>query len=136
VIKNAVKFTPEGGEISVATRMRENPARFVLTVTDSGIGMTAPELARVFDAFVQGDHSGGQSEHRFGGLGLGLAISRMLTELHGGTIRAASEGRDRGSTFVVELPLTVAPEGATAAGKSFRPQEEFETAERGKAGPE
>jgi len=102
VLKNAVKFTSPGGRISVETATREG--RVSVRVTDSGIGLTAVELARIFDAFTQGDHAGEDGSHRFGGLGLGLAISRMVVELHKGTITATSEGRDRGASFVIELP--------------------------------
>jgi PAS domain S-box-containing protein len=106
ILKNAVKFTPEGGHISVRTEVltAQNKVRF--EVTDSGIGMTDGEISRAFLAFTQGDHAvGGVGAHRFGGLGLGLTITKMLVDLHGGSIRAFSEGRDKGSTFQVDLPL-------------------------------
>jgi CheY-like chemotaxis protein len=74
-------------------------------ISDSGIGMTDDELNRIFKAFSQGDHAAGSS-HRFGGLGLGLAISRKIVELHSGRIHAASEGRNKGSAFIIELPVT------------------------------
>jgi signal transduction histidine kinase/CheY-like chemotaxis protein len=103
LISNAVKFTPEGGTITF--RCRPSPAgRVRLEVSDSGIGIEPQALPRIFDAFEQG----GQSVARiFGGLGLGLAITKALVTLHGGTITAHSEGKDRGSTFFVELPLFV-----------------------------
>ncbi len=106
VVSNAVKFTPPGGSISVSSRWLEADRLLVVTVTDSGIGLTAAELARIFDAFVQGDHAEGTSTHRFGGMGLGLAISKMMVGLHGGSIAASSAGRGQGATFVVELPTT------------------------------
>lgn len=102
VLKNAAKFTPKDGTITVATRCENR--RGVVTISDTGIGMTSEELQRIFDAFAQGDHASGHA-HRFGGLGLGLAISKTLIELHGGTIAARSEGRGRGSSFRIELPL-------------------------------
>jgi PAS domain S-box-containing protein len=102
VLKNAAKFTPEGGSVRVATR--EEAGNVVITITDSGIGLTAEERGRIFEAFTQGDHASGQSAHRFGGLGLGLAISRMLMESHGGRIEASSEGRGRGAVFTITLP--------------------------------
>ena len=107
VLKNAVKFTPERGEIAIRTECNEEDA-IAITVSDTGIGMTADELAGVFEAFRQGDHASNPdwSGHRFGGLGLGLAITRMLVELHSGSIRASSSGRNAGSTFVITLPLT------------------------------
>ncbi|HYP17265.1 MAG TPA: hybrid sensor histidine kinase/response regulator, partial [Opitutus sp.] len=105
VLKNAVKFTPAYGEISISTRMTAEPATLTIEIVDSGIGLDPSEIERIFDAFSQGDHAGPGGSHRFGGVGLGLAISRMLVELHHGSIRAASEGRGRGATFTVELPL-------------------------------
>jgi PAS domain S-box-containing protein len=107
VLKNAVKFTPDRGRVVVSTSISSSGETFVLNVADTGIGITPAEIGHIFDAFVQGEHARGLGSHRFGGLGLGLAISRMLVELHSGTIRAESEGRDRGSTFIVELPLEV-----------------------------
>jgi signal transduction histidine kinase len=113
VLKNAVKFTPEGGRIAVA--VSEDPAsgRLVVTVTDSGIGLTPEELPRIFQVFGQGEHAQ-EGPHRFGGLGLGLAISKTLAELHEGTIRATSAGRDRGATFAIDLPLLVVAPTASA----------------------
>ena len=106
VLKNAVKFTPEGGKISVATSLTAGGATLTLRIADSGIGMTEVEIGRVFQAFSQGDHASGDAAiHRFGGLGLGLAITQNLVELHGGKIQAFSDGRDRGSVFQVDLPL-------------------------------
>ncbi|HEY4989937.1 MAG TPA: PAS domain S-box protein, partial [Opitutaceae bacterium] len=116
VLKNAVKFTPEGGKVVVATLMEPARGVFAFRVTDTGIGITAPELAHIFDAFVQGEHSRGAGSHRFGGLGLGLAISRKLVELHSGRITAASEGRNQGSTFVIEIPLETAAPGSEGKG--------------------
>lgn len=75
--------------------------------------MSPDELARVFESFTQGEHAKEDGSHHFGGLGLGLTISRVLLQLHSGTIRASSAGRDQGSRFVIELPLAV---GAGAGG--------------------
>ncbi|HEX2852374.1 MAG TPA: MEDS domain-containing protein [Opitutaceae bacterium] len=105
ILKNAVKFTARGGRISIETRVLAERRRFTAKITDSGIGMTATELPRVFDAFSQGEHAGHGGSHVFGGLGLGLAIARRLVELHEGHISATSPGRDGGSEFVIELPL-------------------------------
>ena len=102
VIKNAVKFTPPNGRITIETTVENG--RFTAKISDTGIGMTAAEVARVFKAFAQGDHAGGGGSHRFGGLGLGLAISKNLVELHHGQISAASAGRNEGSQFTIELP--------------------------------
>ena len=108
ILKNAAKFTPEGGRISLRTFRRTDVSRVEVAITDTGVGMTTPELARVFDAFAQGDHAHDGRSHKFGGLGLGLAISRSLVTLHSGVISAASAGLGRGSTFSVELPIAVA----------------------------
>ncbi len=110
ILKNAVKFTPEHGTVSVETRLAEDARTVAISFSDSGLGLTEAELSRVFDAFAQGEHAIGGA-HRFGGLGLGLAISRKLVEAHGGTISAASEGRNLGAKFTVTLPMTqhVAP---------------------------
>ena len=102
VLKNAVKFTPEGGTVTLRTRDGGN-GWLVVEVADTGIGIAPGEQERIFEAFVQGDRTLG-ARHRFGGLGLGLAISRKLVELHGGRIHASSGGIGRGATFVIELP--------------------------------
>ena len=105
VLKNAVKFTHEGGHITVETRDNRETGKILVRVTDTGIGLTPEETSYIFSAFSQGDHAGMHGSHRFGGLGLGLTISRMLVELHAGTIRAESAGRAKGSAFTVELPV-------------------------------
>jgi CheY-like chemotaxis protein len=104
VIKNAVKFTPRGGQIRVGSRVDQTAGLLLVTIADTGIGMTAEENSRIFAAFAQGDHAA-RGNTRFGGLGLGLAISRMLVQLHSGTISAQSDGRDRGAVFTIEFPL-------------------------------
>lgn len=105
VLKNAVKFTPRGGRITVRSRTGPALDEIALEISDSGIGMEPHEVSRVFGAFAQGDHADQGRGHRFGGLGLGLAISRKLVELHAGKIAAASGGRGQGSTFTIALPL-------------------------------
>lgn len=106
ILTNAVKFTPKNGTVSVETSMvRHSNTSLLVRITDTGIGMTPEESARVFQAFVQGDHAGANGSHRFGGLGLGLAISKNLIHLHSGTITTESAGRNQGSTFTVTLPL-------------------------------
>jgi signal transduction histidine kinase/ActR/RegA family two-component response regulator len=112
VLKNAAKFTPPEGSIRIATIDRD--AELVIRITDTGVGMDEEEQARVFDAFVQGNHARDQNGHRFGGLGLGLAISRRLVELHGGTIVAHSDGSGKGSTFTLTFPLASRPAAAPA----------------------
>jgi PAS domain S-box-containing protein len=103
VLKNAVKFTPPNGQITIATA-DGNASRLTIRITDTGLGMNSAELARAFGAFMQGDHAGTAGTHRFGGLGLGLAISAKLVELHSGKITAQSAGRHLGSSFQIELP--------------------------------
>jgi CheY-like chemotaxis protein len=109
VLKNAAKFTPCGGAVTVETRYNPGETHAAVAITDTGIGMSEGEIERVFDAFVQGDHATRRTHH-FGGLGLGLAISKMLVNLHEGKIAASSEGAGRGSTFTVELPVVPAAE--------------------------
>lgn len=99
LLNNAVKFTPEGGMIQLVAA---NPDRehLRLSVVDSGIGIEPDNLSVIFDAFEQG----GQSITReFGGLGLGLAISKAIADQHGGVLTASSPGRNRGSNFTLEL---------------------------------
>jgi PAS domain S-box-containing protein len=103
LIKNAIKFTPAGGQITVSSEVRDE--RLFIAITDTGIGMTPEEIARLFTAFSQGNHANKNNAHRFGGLGLGLAISKKLAEFHSGQIHAKSEGINLGSTFTVEIPL-------------------------------
>ncbi len=121
VLKNAVKFTPEEGTVRVRTRDLPESDHLEIEIRDTGIGMTHEELERVFDAFAQGDHARGGGSHRFGGVGLGLAISRMIVEMHRGKIRATSEGPGKGSVFSVELPLGDGGEVEVASRSMSRP---------------
>jgi PAS domain S-box-containing protein len=100
LLQNAVKFTPEGGRVEL--RMKPAGRRVRVIVSDTGRGIEADFLPAVFDRFSQGDMS---RTRRHGGLGLGLALSKQLVEMHGGTIEAASAGAGRGATFTVTLPL-------------------------------
>jgi PAS domain S-box-containing protein len=104
VLRNAVHFTPDDGSILVETRVFTLERHVEVAIADSGMGIAAEDLTRIFDTFTQGDAAPG-APRRTGGLGLGLAISRTLVELHGGSIRATSPGRGCGSTFTVRLPL-------------------------------
>jgi PAS domain S-box-containing protein len=113
VLKNAAKFTPCGGAVTVETRYNPGETHAAVAITDTGIGMSEGEIERVFDAFVQGDHATRRTHH-FGGLGLGLAISKMLVNLHEGKIAASSAGAGRGSTFTIELPVVAAAEVSKA----------------------
>jgi signal transduction histidine kinase len=103
LLTNAARFTPPEGTIRVAARAEGELV--VVSVEDTGIGIAPALLPRVFDAFVQGR----RSEAVRGGLGLGLAIVRSLTELHGGRVSAASRETGQGTKFVVELPLLKGP---------------------------
>ncbi len=120
LLKNAIKFTAENGEIAISS---SNPSPEVLTISvrDTGIGMEPEVMQRIFDPFEQGNRS---FERRFGGLGLGLAISKSLAQAHGGTLTAQSDGRDRGSTFLLSMQTTSPVEGsaipATASGETSR----------------
>ncbi len=103
LLGNALKFTPKGGEIRVVVQRHGGLAQMI--VSDTGQGIPADELPHVFERFRQGDP--GTSRYQ-GGLGLGLAISKQLVELHGGTISAHSAGREKGATFTASFPLRAA----------------------------
>jgi signal transduction histidine kinase len=103
VLKNAVKFTPAGGTVTVGTTVDPEAESLIVSIADTGIGLSPAELERIFDAFSQGDHAQGGA-HRFGGLGLGLTISQGIIHHHGGELRALSAGLGQGATFTIELP--------------------------------
>jgi PAS domain S-box-containing protein len=100
LLKNAVKFTPEGGTVTVTTAVGEDGGCQV-RVRDDGMGIAPEVLPRIFEAFEQGHD---KITRQFGGMGLGLAITKALVELHGGTIRAESEGIGKGTTFEIIWP--------------------------------
>ncbi|MBL9187082.1 MAG: PAS domain S-box protein [Opitutaceae bacterium] len=110
VLKNAVKFSLPHGAVRVSTAVLV-AGRCEVRVRDAGIGIAPEVLPKIFDAFEQGDPG---ITREFGGLGLGLAISKALVELQGGCIRAESAGPGQGATFVIELPLH---SGATGVGR-------------------
>ncbi|MFI5457596.1 MAG: histidine kinase N-terminal 7TM domain-containing protein, partial [Isosphaerales bacterium] len=117
LIKNAIKFTPSGGQVTVRSRDREgacdgeSAARLVIEVSDTGIGIEPDSLGRIFDIMEQG---GTAATRQFGGLGLGLTLSRSIVEQLDGRLAAASAGAGLGATFTVEMPTVPAP--ATAPG--------------------
>jgi PAS domain S-box-containing protein len=110
LLRNALKFTPAGGEILVGSWNRDGT--LVVEVEDNGIGLEAAELTRIFEPFSQVEPSeppAGGISRTSEGLGLGLAICKGITDLHGGTLEAQSLGRGRGSRFIVQLPTTTLP---------------------------
>ena len=109
LLSNAVKFTPEGGAVTVTTGRHKE--QVWLAVQDTGVGIPKDELARIWDPFYQVEST---LRRRHGGSGLGLTIVRRLVELHGGLVRAESEGENRGSRFTFPLPVASAPAVADA----------------------
>jgi PAS domain S-box-containing protein len=119
IFKNAFKFTAAGGCVTVTTR-NDQAGKIIVHISDTGIGIRAEVLPNIFHAFEQGEIS---FQHRFGGLGLGLAIAHAIVELHGGVIHAESDGVGHGSTFcvtltTVERPAAVEEAPAEAPGLS------------------
>jgi CheY-like chemotaxis protein/anti-sigma regulatory factor (Ser/Thr protein kinase) len=102
LLSNAVKFTPRGGRVQVLLE-RVN-SHVEISVTDTGLGMSKEFLPHVFERFRQADSSTTRLQ---GGLGLGLAIVKQIVELHGGSVSAVSEGEGKGSTFHVQLPISI-----------------------------
>jgi PAS domain S-box-containing protein len=100
LLSNAIKFTPKNGQVEVAVESIDSMIE--IKVKDNGAGISADFLPHVFDRFRQADAS---TIRKFGGLGLGLAIVRHITEMHGGTVEVFSEGEGEGSVFTVKLPI-------------------------------
>ena len=98
LISNAIKYTPAGGKATVRTQIRRNGVELI--VEDSGQGISAQDLPRIFERFYQVDKARGPQR----GTGLGLAIVQEIVQAHGGTISVASPGEGRGSTFTIWLP--------------------------------
>ena len=122
LLHNAVKFTPPDGAIRLCSRREPGAGGdwAVVEVADTGIGIDAEALEQIFDAFDQGRPG---TARRFGGLGLGLAISKVIVELHGGVLSAASAGKERGATFQVRLPLREIPAAARVEAPAPHRQE-------------
>lgn len=114
---NAVKFTPAPGQVRVELDQAGSTAR--ITVSDNGEGISPEFLPHLFERFTQADNS---SRRPHAGLGLGLAIARQLVDLHGGSIRAQSDGAGRGASFTVELPLAGEPAAAQPPPEPERPR--------------
>jgi CheY-like chemotaxis protein len=110
LLDNAVKFTPAGRGIGVSVRPEDEMA--LLRVADEGEGLAPGSAERMFDLFVQGERGLDRSA---GGLGVGLALVKRLTELHGGTVSAASPGAGLGTSFTIRLPSVLAPAGQATA---------------------
>jgi PAS domain S-box-containing protein len=104
LLNNAAKYTPNAGRIGLS--VVSEPGHVVISVKDTGIGIAAEDLKRVFDLFFQVDRSFARAE---GGLGLGLTLVNRLVGLHGGTVEVRSNGRDQGSEFIVRLPVITGP---------------------------
>jgi signal transduction histidine kinase/CheY-like chemotaxis protein len=105
LIKNSVKFTPEKGRITIET-LNPTPERIAIRIADTGMGIEPERIEKIFNAFEQGQTS---ITRRFGGLGLGLTISKALIDAHGGKIRVESPGKDQGSIFSLELTTVPSP---------------------------
>ncbi|MBL8058339.1 MAG: HAMP domain-containing protein, partial [Anaerolineales bacterium] len=110
LVTNSLKFTPEGGRITLGLARVNDWAR--LTVSDNGLGIPPDELTRIFDRFYRVDKARSRA---MGGAGLGLSIAQRITQMHGGRIEATSEGVGKGATFSVWLPLAAAAAPAPAA---------------------
>jgi len=124
LLKNAIKFTPRAGRISV-TMYQPAPGKIAVDVSDTGIGIPPDALKRIFEAFEQGDEDSSRAR---GGLGLGLAIASSLAQRHGGTLSVHSEGQGKGSTFTLTLddpsgsvPHPPAPEERPDSPSAVRP---------------
>ena len=115
LLKNAIKFTPAHGDITISSTNPE-PQLLAISVRDTGVGIDSEIMELIFNPFEQGERS---FQQRYDGLGLGLAISKSLAQAHGGTLTAKSEGRDRGSTFVLSMHTVSPPK--TAETKSPEP---------------
>jgi signal transduction histidine kinase len=112
MLNNAAKYTPEGGDITLALQADDDSVSF--SVADNGIGIAPPMLEHVFDMFAQAERSSDRSQ---GGLGIGLALVKNLVTLHRGRVAASSEGIGRGSRFTVTLPRVANPAADVAAGQ-------------------
>lgn len=114
LLSNAVKFTPKHGRVQI--RLERVNSSVEVSVSDTGQGIKADFLPYVFERFRQADNA---ATTREGGLGLGMAITRNILELHGGTIKAESPGENMGTTFTVRLPVTIVHRNETAAGEKL-----------------
>jgi PAS domain S-box-containing protein len=121
LVNNAVKFTPHNGRVTLRTRNNEQGCCLV-EISDTGIGIEPDQQSRIFNAFEQGERT---ITRKFGGLGLGLAISKTLLDLHGGSISVRSEGKNRGAAFTVAMESLKTPQvtaKVAVAGNGSRPR--------------
>jgi CheY-like chemotaxis protein len=124
LVKNAIKFTPPGGRVTVASRNQAQDASgpptsgLKIEISDTGIGIEADALPRIFEMAERGGISA--ATRRFGGLGLGLMLSRSIVEQHDGRLSVASAGAGRGATFTLEMPLVCAPAALPSAAPLAR----------------
>jgi CheY-like chemotaxis protein len=115
ILTNAAKYTDSGGKIRVETRAEDSEA--VITVADSGAGISAELLPRVFDLFVQGERT---LDRSLGGLGIGLSVAKRLIEMHMGRLTAASPGLGQGATFEIRLPRLERPHEVGSRGEGLK----------------
>ncbi len=113
LLSNAAKYTPKGGQIDI--RARRHNGSIELAVHDNGVGIDLAMLPQIFDLFVQAPQPSARTR---GGLGLGLTIVKSLVEMHGGTVSATSEGKGKGSTFMIQLPESAEPLAVTEAERA------------------
>ena len=125
LVNNAAKYTNPRGSITL--KVERDDEDVVLRVRDSGIGMRAEMLPRVFELFVQADHS---NDRAAGGLGIGLTLVKRLVQMHGGEVIATSDGIGKGSEFVVTIPVALGDEDAPAAAAPIADSGPAATAER------
>jgi CheY-like chemotaxis protein len=121
ILSNAIKYTPEGGHVTVVVKEEDRNA--LIRVTDDGVGIAPERIGGIFELFAQAENAIGRAE---GGMGIGLALVRNLVQLHDGSVYAKSDGIGHGSEFVVQLPLTT-DEQAAQHDVSASPPQEAET---------
>ncbi len=130
LLSNAAKYTDDGGRIRVVLEEAERAdgsPEVVIRVKDTGVGIPAEMLPRVFELFSQGEHTLDRAQ---GGLGIGLALVARLVEIHGGTVTAQSDGLGRGSEFVIRLPVLAAPAAEAKSASGARGAPDLESAQR------
>ena len=125
ILTNAIKYTPEGGHVTLILRREQGDG--VIEVTDDGVGIAPDRIGRIFELFAQAENAIGRAQ---GGMGIGLALVRNLVELHGGTVQAKSDGVGKGSTFTVHLPLAKETEKPVTREPQTAPEPETSSRRR------